>query len=101
MFTSFCDILSLNFTTNIMKIKIKITRTIIQEREFIIEANDNDEARKNAKLALHQTPDGLITKTLASSDKSNAMWYWPKGAASKEDTETLPEITFEKEDDNT
>lgn len=74
-----------------MKFKVSIRRVEIHEREFIIEAEDKEEAIANAKLSLEQD---LAASYLLTEDTKKTDWIRPLGPASVEEIRSLTEMYF-------
>ena len=80
-----------------MKFKVSIRRVEIYERGFIVEAEDKDEALKNAKLAMEQDlATGYLQDKLTEDVVNRADWIRPAGPATEEDIHSLIEMDFEK-----
>ncbi len=80
-----------------MKHKVIIRRVEIFERGFIVEAEDKDEALKNAKLAMEQDlATGYLQDKLTEDVVNRADWIRPAGLATEEDIHSLIEMDFEK-----
>lgn len=80
-----------------MKFKVSIRRVEIFERGFIVEAEDKDEALKNAKLAMEQDlATGYLQDKLTEDVVNRMDWIRPVGPATEEDIHSLLEMDFEK-----
>ena len=79
-----------------MKYKVKIKQVETYEREFIVEANNADEARKNAEKAIEQDyPNGYYQDLLTEDVKDYKTTYTSKGKATEKDIKILAELEYD------
>ena len=79
-----------------MKHKIKITIVETYEKEFLIEAGDEEEARANAEKAVeHDYPCGYYQDLITEDIKDYSITYAAEGMASEEDMRKLIELEYE------